>query len=140
MADKALINDRMARIRENLQHLNSLRQMPEEEFCSNFVNFSSAERTLQVAIEACLDIGNHIISEEGFARPREYKDIFLTLGEKNIIPQEFANKLINMARFRNRLVHLYWEVTPQEVYKILLNNLEDLEKYILEITKYIERT
>ncbi|MBI4639775.1 MAG: DUF86 domain-containing protein [Candidatus Tectomicrobia bacterium] len=36
---------------------------------------ASAERLLQVAVEACFDIRHHIIASEGFSRPQEYREI-----------------------------------------------------------------
>lgn len=40
-------------------------------------------------------------------------------------------------RFRNRLVHLYWEVDDGEVYRILTTRLDDLERFLKEIGQYI---
>jgi uncharacterized protein YutE (UPF0331/DUF86 family) len=40
-----------------------------------------------------------------------------------------------MVQFRNRLVHLYWEVDEEIVYAILQNNLDDFDifaRYILD--------
>jgi uncharacterized protein YutE (UPF0331/DUF86 family) len=42
--------------------------------------------------------------------PEDYGDTFKVLDEGGILDEEFATKLVSMARFRNRLVHLYWDV------------------------------
>ncbi|HZK18115.1 MAG TPA: HepT-like ribonuclease domain-containing protein [Clostridia bacterium] len=39
------------------------------------------ERTIHMAIEACLDIANHIVSYEGFREPADNKDTFQVLCE-----------------------------------------------------------
>ena len=41
--------------------------------------------------------------------------------------------LRQMVSFRNRVVHLYWDVTDSIVYRILQENLGDFETY----TEYI---
>ena len=40
-----------------------------------------------------------------------------------------AKKLARMARFRNRLVHLYWDIDYGEVFDFLPEGLEDLREY-----------
>lgn len=71
------------------------------------------ERTLQIAIEACLDVGNHIISDEGFREPQDNRDIFRVLRENGIISEGLQNKLENMASFRNLIVHSYAKTRVQ---------------------------
>ena len=89
---------------------------------------------MQLAIETTLNIGNHIISTHNFEAPQDYSDIFNILGKHNILPNDFAGVLTNMACFRNRLVHVYWEVDTERVYNIIqtkLGDLEDFKGYIL---------
>ncbi|TEB08789.1 DUF86 domain-containing protein [Pelotomaculum propionicicum] len=43
--------------------------------------------------------------------------------------KSFADELTNMARFRNRLVHLYWEVDTPRVYYIIQTKLSNFEKF-----------
>ena len=58
--------------------------------------------------------------------------------EENILPVELAEeKLVAMARFRNRLVHIYWEIDLDMIYQILGENLIDLEHFISEIKNKI---
>ena len=139
MLNRELILDRMSRVREYVKNLKELGKLPMEEFVSDFKATNSAERLLQISIEACLDIGNHIISRCGLERPREYKDVFLILGREGLLPYPFAEKLIPMVKFRNRLVHLYWEVDKKEVYEVIKNNLSDIEEFIKYVTGYLEK-
>lgn len=139
MVNKELILDRLSRIRENLKYLKELSKLKIEEFTSDFKAVGSAERLLQISIEACLDIGNHIISRCGLERPREYKDVFLILGRKGIIPYPFAERLVPMVKFRNRLVHLYWKVSEKEVYEVIQNNFKDMEEFINHVVSFLEK-
>lgn len=47
---------------------------------SDYEKRSAVERNFQLAIESAIDIGEIIISEEGFERPPDYKSVFLVLG------------------------------------------------------------
>ena len=41
-----------------------------------------------------------------------------------------------MAKFRNRVVHMYDEVNKEEVYDILLNHVEDFGLFIQSVVNY----
>ncbi len=138
MIDKGLLIDRLSRVREYLRHLNELRRLTEEEFTSDLRNYNSASRSLQIAIEACLEIGHHIIARKGFRRPKDYKDIFLILGDERILPFEFSRSIVKMAKYRNRLVHMYWEITPHEIYNILQGPVDDIVEFVRYIVEYLD--
>lgn len=42
-----------------------------------------------------------------------------------------------MAKFRNRIVHMYFDVSDEMIYEITQNNLEDFEAFIKNIVKNI---
>lgn len=138
MVNRELVLDRLSRVREYVKHLKELGRLSPEEFVSDFKAVGSAERLLHISIEACLDIGNHIISRCGLERPREYRDIFIILGKEGVLPYAFAERLIPMVRFRNRLVHLYWEISTEDLYSIIQTNLHDIEEFVHHIVEYLE--
>ncbi|MGB4130399.1 MAG: DUF86 domain-containing protein, partial [Tepidanaerobacteraceae bacterium] len=117
-----------------------LSQLSVDEFTSDFKNFDSAKYNLQIAIEAMIDIGNHIISRKGLGTPKTYRDTFEALHKGNIIPKEDLATYKLMARFRNRIVHFYDEVDDREVYKILQNNLADFSSFIEHVSKLLSGT
>jgi len=47
-------------------------------------------------------------------------------------------KLMEMAGYRNRIVHFYHEITNEELYAILQNDLKDIEQFVSEIGKFIK--
>jgi len=65
------------------------------------------ERTFQVLIELCIDIANHIISDEGLRMSTGYADTFRVLMENGIIGKELCKSMEKMAKFRNIIVHQY---------------------------------
>lgn len=138
MIDKGLVIDRLSRIREYLKFLRELASLSRQEFLNDNKNYGSGARTLQIAIEACLDIGHHIISRKELRRPKDYKDIFIILGDDKILPFDFSRSLVKMAQYRNRLVHLYWEISPEEIFNILQNQLSDIEDFSRHIAEFLE--
>jgi uncharacterized protein YutE (UPF0331/DUF86 family) len=42
-----------------------------------------------------------------------------------------------MAKFRNRLVHLYWEIDDEQLYEILQNRLVDFKKFLDSLASFL---
>jgi uncharacterized protein YutE (UPF0331/DUF86 family) len=42
-----------------------------------------------------------------------------------------------MTRFRNRLVHIYWEVDDNELYQILQTRLDDFRQFLNKLGVFI---
>lgn len=94
---------------------------------------ASAKYHFIVAIEAATDLCNHVIAKNGLRVPEDYADTFKVMAENNFFSRDFINTLVNMARFRNRLVHRYWDVDTEYLYSILAGNLGDLDRFLEEI-------
>ncbi|MFC2167322.1 DUF86 domain-containing protein, partial [Acidobacteriota bacterium] len=88
--------------------------------------------------ECCLDIANHIIASEKYRSPEDYADSFRVLNEREIVPNSLINRLIEMAKFRNRIVHVYWEVDEDLIYDIIQSYLNDFELFTQSILKVLK--
>jgi uncharacterized protein YutE (UPF0331/DUF86 family) len=138
------------RITEHLKHLNRyyLRlleagKLPRDEFMKNPIYQASSERFLQLAIESCLNIGNRLISlyqfEKPVATPETYADIFIELNQLGVVDHDFMKRLVKMAGFRNRLVHMYWEIDPETVYQILQDNINDFKLFQQKVVEFLRQ-
>jgi uncharacterized protein YutE (UPF0331/DUF86 family) len=45
-----------------------------------------------------------------------------------------------MAKFRNRLVHLYWEISNRKVYEIIRDDIEDFKLFEKSIVRFLKTT
>jgi uncharacterized protein YutE (UPF0331/DUF86 family) len=131
--DPEVLQGKIDLIEEHLDLLKELAKRDYEEFIDERRNVLAAKHALQESIEACLDIGNHIISRKGFRRPDDYKGIFSVLKEEEILEGNLANNLVEMAKFRNLLVHMYGDVDNRKLFSILQNNLNDFKGFIKAI-------
>jgi len=90
-------------------------------------NIWAAESCLRRILEALLDIGRHILAK-GFGQGvTEYKEIAAGLRDRQVLNAQVAALLIQLAGYRNRMVHYYHEITPDELYAICTSQLSDLE-------------
>ncbi len=125
-----LITTRCEEIKGSLIKLNRLGKLSREEFLDNEDAQDIASYRLLVAIEGCLDLCYHISSKKLDKLPEEYAACFGNLEEAGILPSELTEKLKNMARFRNLLVHRYWEVDYALMYEFIQNDLGIIKQFI----------
>ena len=121
-----VIRRRLQKLDDYLAILDGLRGYRLEEFLANPERYGSAERFLQLAIEAVLDMGNHVIAELELGSIETYGDIPRILAEKGYMSSELAERWTRMVGFRNILVHEYLEIDRKVVYDVLQHQLEDL--------------
>jgi uncharacterized protein YutE (UPF0331/DUF86 family) len=137
------------RIKDHLQYLNKyylqladMRKLERQAFIQDAILRGAAERFLQLAIESCLNIGNRIIALYQFKKPLDspqtYADIFLRLRDLDVIDQALTDRLVTMAKFRNRLVHLYWEIDARKIFEIIQDSLEDFKLFEKRIVKFLK--
>jgi uncharacterized protein YutE (UPF0331/DUF86 family) len=125
-------------IQECIVELKGLSAMPEKEFLSDKRNPAAGESYLRRSLEAIFDIGRHLLAKSYGFKDLEYKKIAIELGEKGIVEKEYSRILMKMAGYRNRMVHLYHEVGPEEIYDILKNHLFDIEQFVGTMATFIE--
>jgi uncharacterized protein YutE (UPF0331/DUF86 family) len=122
--------------------LKEIKEKEESEYLKDTILQGAAERYLQLSIESCINIGNRILSLEqlnfDIGVIETYTDIFKNLSQIGIIDNEFTENLIKMAKFRNRLVHVYWDMDNKFIYKVLQNNLSDLDRFSKMTANYID--
>jgi uncharacterized protein YutE (UPF0331/DUF86 family) len=109
--------------------MDALRELPlkdKEKFLRNRHYIAAAESYLRRSLEALFDVGRHILAKS-FAFPAtEYKEIAKGLLDKKILNEDEAELMRKMAGYRNRMVHFYHEITPEELHEVCLNHLDEI--------------
>ena len=122
-------------ILRNLEFLREYADIDEQEFLDSYKDVQAVKYSLLEAIEACIDIASHIISAKGLERAESYAEMFEILGKRGVIEKGLADKLSDMARFRNILVHGYAKVDNLKVLEIVKKELQDVERFVKEILR-----
>jgi len=93
------------------------------------------EHTLQIAIQASLDVAFHIASDDRLGEPRTNREVFALLAQASWIDATLLDSLSRMVGFRNVLVHGYDDVDLDVVRDVLANRLSDLEAFVAAIRR-----
>lgn len=127
----------VSEMRKAINRLKSLKTLDKESFLNDPDKIGSAKYNFIITIESAIDICNHIISQNGYRAPENYADTFQVLTDHGAFDSAFVKDLKEMGRFRNRLVHLYWEVDDEQVYEILQTRLDDLKTFLDKIAVFL---
>jgi uncharacterized protein YutE (UPF0331/DUF86 family) len=133
-----IVASRIHRIRECVGFLKKIGQIVDEDrFLKDPLLTASAERYLQVAIQAMLDICNHIVADMGLEAPSEYRQVPDILAERKLLPIRLSKRMSAMIGLRNILVHEYLKVDRRLVYNVLKKDLGDFQSFIKAVNKFL---
>lgn len=113
-----------------LARLRALSDLSKDRFLADPYLVAGAKYFLIVAIEAAVDMCNHIISKNKLRVAEDYADTFRVMGEAGFFEKDLTERLVEMAKFRNRLVHIYWEVDDEVIFEILHDDIRDIEAFV----------
>ena len=133
-----VVRSRCAEIEESLQRLEALAAAPLTDFLADRDAQDIASYRLLVAIEAALALCYHVSARRLRATPRDYAGCFALLGEAGVVAPDLTERLQRMARFRNLLVHVYWEVDHRRVHALMQENLEDLRAFAAAVVALLD--
>lgn len=127
MVDAESVSSRLDRLSKLLGELEEIRTTGHGAYGSDFRTRLAAAHALQVAVQVCIDIGAHLVAEEGLDSPSDYRDVFASLRSIGLDDQ-LAGRMAEAAGMRNILVHEYLEVDDELVWGAL-DRLDDLREF-----------
>lgn len=134
---RVVVADKVAAVRRMLDGIRTLPLDTLAVFTADGRMVAAGDSYLRRALEALLDLARHVLAK-GFGRaPAEYGEVAHQLGEVGVVSLELAARLSLMARYRNRMVHFYDEITDQELYAILTGELGDIEAVVAAVTAWL---
>ena len=124
MTDPELLAKRLALIETCVSQLRTLARP--EQIARDIREQRFVEHTLQIAIQAALDVASHIVSDRRLGEPRTNRELFDLLARDGWIPDALAESVRKMVGFRNVLVHGYDDVDLGVVEDVVVHRLDDL--------------
>ncbi|MEW6107455.1 MAG: DUF86 domain-containing protein [Bacillota bacterium] len=141
MIDTRRVMERLDMLGRYVARMKLIRRLSRDEFLADPDKPAAAESYLRRSLEAVFDIGRHILAKTGgVSLAGEYKSIARGLGDRGVVSKSLSEVLVQMAGYRNRLVHLYHEVSDEELYGIMESGLPDLERFIREVADFVQRS
>ena len=131
MTDPELIAQKLAFIETCVQELRTLARPAEILHDVREARF--VLHTLQIAIQAALDVASHIVSDARLGEPETNRELFDRLAQHGWMSVDLAATMGRMAGFRNILVHGYGGLNLEVVRDIVEHRLADLLTFVTTI-------
>ena len=137
MQPNGIIAKKIELIAEGIGKLRELPELTLEVLQSDYFLKRGIERTLQVTIEAAIDIANRINSLLGQPPATTSFQAFEMLERNKVIVK--ADRYRKMIQFRNFVVHRYEALDNEILLDIIKNHLSELDTFTGEIQAYENR-
>ena len=135
MVDRDLIVSKAEAVKKHVDRAMKKCQVDTRSFMNDRDRQDIVLFNLQMAVQNCIDIAAHIISDEGYGVPGSNNEMFYLLEENGYIETPVVEKMIAAVGFRNLVVHEYGKLDLEEVYKISRNDIRDLLTFVAAVFK-----
>jgi uncharacterized protein YutE (UPF0331/DUF86 family) len=129
VVDGDLVRRVLADLEPYVQWLSEYRNVTVAEYRVDWRTQRVVERTLQMAVETCIDVANHVIADRKLRVPGTYAETFDVLAEAGMLDPALHVVMVRMCGFRNLIVHDYARPDPAKVIRVLQGGLQDFEKF-----------
>jgi uncharacterized protein YutE (UPF0331/DUF86 family) len=138
MVDKDLILAKASSVKRHIDRVKAKSVADMAIFLQDLDRQESVAFNMHLAIQNCMDIAAHIISEEGLGVPGSAGDMFFLLQENGFISADLADKMVKAVGFRNLLVHEYQKIDLQRLYETAEKNVDDLMAFLASIFRTLD--
>lgn len=130
MVDRDLIIAKAASIRAHLDRIAAKTEVDLQAFLADVDRQDVVSFNLHLAVENCIDIAAHIISENGWGVPGSASEMFYLLEAKGILDPPLTEKIIKAVGLRNLIVHEYGNMDLKRLFSTVHKDLADLNSFL----------
>jgi len=111
-----------------------------EEFRSEVDTRELCVHYLRIALESVLDICRHFLAVVGISLAElDTTNPIELAGEKGLLEPAFARRIRGMAGMRNAIVHVYWRLDYQAIYRVVTEQLTDFDEFARQVRACLGR-
>jgi uncharacterized protein YutE (UPF0331/DUF86 family) len=135
VVDRDLIITKAGSVKKHLKRITAKSDVDLKTFADDLDRQEIISFNLHLAIENCIDIAAHIISEEGYGMPGSASDMFYLLEENSCISAELTEKMVKAIGLRNLIVHEYAKIDLDRLYQIIQKDIGDITDFLAAVFK-----
>lgn len=134
MVDKDILWSKISAMEKHLGRIYAKREVGLPEFLGDLDRQESIRFNLQKAIQNCIDMAAHIVSEEGIGVAGSTNELFYFLEDRGIIDRGLTEKMVRAVGFHNLVVHEYGKVDLEAVFRVTHEDVNDLKEFAQTLT------
>lgn len=137
--DAELILEKIESLRRCVQRVEDKRGDSVEDLERDWDRQDIITVNLTRAVQLCVDIAAHLISEDDGAPPDTMAEGFDRLHEMGVLSATLAQRLQGAVGFRNVAVHAYRSIDWQIVHSITHERLDDFRRFAQAVLDVVEK-
>ena len=126
MVDEAIQAAKTAAVLDAVRRIREVLPPTPEELRDDRTAREIVTLNLFVAIQECLDLAGHWLSDAGLSVPRTYGEVFLALADRGVIGRSLGQRLVAATGLRNLIAHQYGAIDPFRLHDVAAHHLDDL--------------
>jgi uncharacterized protein YutE (UPF0331/DUF86 family) len=126
MVDRQILAEKIASVREAVARIREVLPAERDAFLADRTVREVVILNLFVALQDCMSLAAHWLSDAGLDVPQSYAQVFLRLGERGILGPDLAERLAAASGLRNLVAHRYGVLDWSRVHEIASTQLDDL--------------
>lgn len=135
MVDKNILVAKVASIEKALRKVREKAQISLEQFKTDEDSQDIVLFNLMQAIQGCVDLAAHIVSDEALGMAGSMHEFFYLLHSNNIITIELQERMIRAVGLRNLIAHEYARLNLDQAYQVAQEDVNDLEEFVAAIVQ-----
>jgi uncharacterized protein YutE (UPF0331/DUF86 family) len=132
------IEKKVARIEYYVKLLDDYKSDCKKRFLNDPMFEGALLHYLYLVSDGCIVLSQMVLKEKKINYAQSYFEAIDLLGEKEIIPKDFAYEFAKIASFRNFLAHDYEEIDHIVICEQILAKLDDIELFLMYIKKSLD--
>jgi len=129
VVDSTWLAKALADIRDAEARIRAVLPADEADFLRDRTTREVVVLNLFVALQHCISVTTHWLAEARLDVPAAYRDAFLALGERGVLPRDLAERLAAASGLRNLIAHRYGVIDSRRIYEIASTQLGDLIEF-----------
>ncbi len=131
--DKDLVLEKLESLRRCVERIRSKTPASAQKLREDWDLQDIIAVNLERAVQLCVDLGLHVVSDRGVSAPQTMAGTFAALERESLIDSEIAKRLAKAVGFRNIAVHAYRDIDWEIVHRIVVDHLEDFSGFARQI-------
>jgi len=140
VVDRDLILAKAGSVKRHLNRVFEKRNTDLRTFLKDIDIQESILFNIQMAVQNCIDIAAHVISDEGLGVPGSTNEMFYLLEENGYLNNEITEKMVKAVGLRNLVVHEYGKIDLDRIFEVAHKDISDLNEYLKSIFKKLAIT
>ena len=126
MVDEAILAEKIASVRDAVARIREVLPPERESFRADRTVREVVILNLFVALQDCLSLAAHWLSDAGLDVPQSYAQVLLRLGERGVVAPDLAARLAAASGLRNLVAHRYGAIDWDRIHEIASTRLDEL--------------